>query len=148
MTPQLIDPRGPRFGAAITAVLMLVVIYQSLDASTIDSAFWVMGFAVITFVFGTILGPARHPYGVIFKSLVRPRLQAPKELEDARPVRFAQLVGLLVTSTGLVLHLLQVPYGLTIAAAAAFVAAFLNAAFAFCLGCQMYLGLKRLGLIK
>lgn len=148
MTPQGLDPRGPRFGAAITSVLMLLVIYLSLDESTITSAAYLLGFAVITFVFGVSLGPARHLYGVIYKTLIRPRLGEPQSLEDPRPVRFAQLVGLLVTGTGLTLFLFGLPLALPIAAAAAFVAAFLNAVFAFCLGCQMYLGLKRLGVIR
>jgi hypothetical protein len=85
---------------------------------------------------------------LIFKKFVRPRLAAPKELEDPRPPKFAQLVGFIVAGAGLVLGAFAVPYGVAGAAAAAFVAAFLNAAFAFCLGCQIYVGLQRLGLIK
>jgi hypothetical protein len=83
----------------------------------------------------------------VFKFLIRPALKPPTALENATPVHFAQFVGLIVTGTGLVLHLLGVSYALPIAAAAAFTAAFLNAVFAYCLGCQMYLGLKRIGVI-
>jgi hypothetical protein len=145
--PKGIDPRGPRFGAAITAVLMVLVIYFSLAAETINLAFGIMIFSVTMFVFGTALGPAKHPYSYIYKYLVRPALKPPTALENATPVHFAQFVGLIVTGTGLVLHLLGVAYALPVAAAAAFTAAFLNAGFAYCLGCQMYLGLKRLGVI-
>ena len=145
--PRGIDPRGPRFGAAITSALMVLVIYLSLAAETINLALGIMIFAVTMFVFGTALGPAKHPYSYIFKYLVRPALKPPTALENATPVHFAQFVGLLVTGTGLVLHLLGVAYALPVAAAAAFTAAFLNAVFAYCLGCQMYLGLKRIGVI-
>jgi hypothetical protein len=145
--PKGIDPRGPRFGAAITAVLMVLVIYLSLAAETVNLALGIMIFSVTMFVFGTVLGPAKHPYSYIYKFLVRPALKPPTALENATPVHFAQFVGLLVTGTGLVLHLVGVAYALPVAAAAAFTAAFLNAVFAYCLGCQMYLGLKRLGLI-
>ena len=145
--PKGIDPRGPRFGAAITAVLMVLVIYLSLAADTVNLALGIMIFSVSMFVFGTALGPAKHPYSYIYKYLVRPALKPPTALENATPVHFAQFVGLIVTGTGLVLHLLGVSYALPVAAAAAFTAAFLNAAFAYCLGCQMYLGLKRLGVI-
>jgi hypothetical protein len=148
MNNNQLDPRGPRFGAAITSVLMLVVIYLSLDPATTNYALYVMAFAVAMFVLGSALGPARHPYGLIYKSLIRPGLKPPTELEAVKPVHFAQVVGLIVTGSGLVLHLLGVPNALPIAAAAAFIAAFLNAAFAFCLGCQMYVGLKRIGVIK
>lgn len=148
MTPKGLDPRAPRFGAGITSILMVLVIYLSLDPQTEMAAAAIMGFAVLTFILGTTLGPARHPYGAIYRALIRPRLKEPSALEDPRPVRFAQTVGLLVTGIGLVLYLLGVPNALPIAAAAAFMAAFLNAAFAFCLGCQMYLGLKRIGIIR
>jgi hypothetical protein len=145
--PKGIDPRGPRFGAAITAVLMVLVIYLSLAAETVNLALGIMIFSVTMFVFGTALGPAKHPYSYIYKFLVRPALKPPTALENATPVHFAQFVGLLVTGTGLVLHLVGVAYALPVAAAAAFTAAFLNAVFAYCLGCLMYLGLKWLGLI-
>jgi hypothetical protein len=145
--PKGLDPRGPRFGAAITSVLMVLVIYLSLDPATITVALGIMVFSVSMFVIGTAVGPAKHPYSYVFKYLVRPALKPPTALENATPVHFAQFVGLIVTGAGLVLHLLGVAYALPVAAAAAFTAAFLNAVFAYCLGCQMYLGLKRIGLI-
>jgi hypothetical protein len=126
---------------------MVLVIYLSLDPATIAVALGIMIFSVSMFVIGTAVGPAKHPYSYVFKYLVRPALKPPTALENATPVHFAQFVGLIVTGTGLVLHLLGVAYALPVAAAAAFTAAFLNAVFAYCLGCQMYLGLKRIGLI-
>ena len=79
---------------------------------------------------------------------MRPRLAAPKELEDPRPPKFAQVIGFIVAGIGLVLGAFDNTVGLTIFAGMAFVAAFLNAAFNFCLGCQIYIGLKRIGVIK
>jgi hypothetical protein len=148
MTPKQLDPRGPRFGSGITSILMILVIYFSLEPQTINLAFGIMVFAVVIFTFGSLLGPAKHPYSYLYKYTLRKFLKAPTELEAPKPVHFAQVVGLIVTGTGLLLHLLQVPNALPIAAAAAFVAAFINAVFAYCLGCQMYLGLKRLGVIR
>jgi hypothetical protein len=127
---------------------MVLVIYFSLDAQTLNLALGIMSFAVVMFVFGSVLGPAKHPYSYIYKFTLRKLLKDPTELEAPKPVHFAQVVGLIVTGSGLVLHFLSVPNALPVAAAAAFVAAFLNAAFAYCLGCQMYLGLKRLGVIR
>jgi hypothetical protein len=146
--PAGIDPRGPRFGAAITSALLLITIFLALDPASENAAFALLSVITILFAIGAFYGTAKHPYGLIFKALVRPRLGAPKELEDPRPPQFSQVVGLLVAGTGLALALFDVPNGLLIAAAAAFIAAFLNAAFAFCLGCQMYLGLKRIGVIR
>ena len=79
--------------------------------------------------------------------MIRPRLKAPLELEDPTPPTFAQGVGFFITLVGLVLHLLGVPYAIVIFASLAFVAAFLNSVFAFCLGCQIYLLLVRAGLL-
>jgi hypothetical protein len=146
-TPAGIDPRGPRFGASITSVLLLIIVFLGLDAATVDAAFYLLIAVTTLFAIGAIFGLSRHPYGIIFRKFVRPRLAAPTELEDPRPPKFAQAVGLFVASVGIVLHLAGVEFGVAYAAGAAFIAAFLNAAFAYCLGCQIYLGLKRIGLI-
>jgi hypothetical protein len=140
--PHGIDPRGPRFGAAITAVLLLVVIGLSLSGAWI-AAFVLFAFITLVFAWGSFAGIRRHPYGLLFKTLVRPRLAPPEDLEDPAPPTFAQGVGLFVTLVGVILYLLGVRYALPIAAAAAFVAAFLNSVFAYCLGCQIYLLLVR-----
>jgi uncharacterized membrane protein YjdF len=147
-TPAGIDPRGPRFGATITSALLLVTVYLALDAATLNIAYYLLSAATVLFAIGALFGNSKHPFGWIFKTFVKPRLPAPKELEDPRPPQFAQGVGLFVAGIGLVLHQLAVPNGLAIAAAAAFIAAFLNAAFGFCLGCQIYVGLQRIGIIR
>jgi len=183
--PRGIDPRGPRFAASITAVLLLVTTFLALiGASTAravatfgwfayqplsgtDFAFvggsWLLpalpvaqraadpGFLlllVIALLFlWSVLSPRTAPWGVLYRRVVQPRLAPPTELEDPRPPRFAQGVGLFVTTIGLILHLAGVPWALPIAAALAFVAAFLNAVFGLCLGCQLYLLLQRTGII-
>ena len=148
MSKSQIDPRGPRFGAAITAVLLLTDVYLSLNTATFPTAVSLLSVIVALFAIGAFFGNSKHPYGYLFKRLIRPLLQAPKELEDSRPPQFAQLVGLLVAGTGLVFGVFNIQLGLTIAASAAFFAAFLNAVFNYCLGCQIWLGLARIGLIK
>lgn len=147
-SPAGIDPRGPRFGATITSVLLLITVFLALDAATLGAAFGLLVFITASFAIGAFLGNSKHPYGLIFKKLIRPRLAAAKELEDPRPPQFAQLIGLIVAGAGVVLYIAGVQGGLVFAAGAAFIAAFLNAAFAFCLGCQIYVGLQRIGLIK
>lgn len=143
-----IDPRGPRFGATITATLLAVDVFLSLDESTAIAAYVLLGFITASFLWGALRGPANHPYGIIFKKLVRPSLAPPAELEDSAGPQFAQLIGLLVAGTGFVLGSFGITAGITFAASAAFVAAFLNAAFNYCLGCQIYVGLKRLKVIR
>ncbi|MFT4123867.1 MAG: DUF4395 domain-containing protein [Microbacteriaceae bacterium] len=142
-----IDPRGPRFGAGITGVLLLVVIVLGLSGLTVAATTL---FVVITLLFGwgAFAGIRRHPYGLLYARLLRPRLSPPAELEDVAPPTFAQGVGFAITLIGLVLGLLGVPYAIVVAAGLAFVAAFLNSVFAFCLGCQIYLLLVRSRVIR
>lgn len=142
-----IDPRGPRFGATITATLLLITVFLALIGAP-TAATILLTLIVALFAWGAFAGIARHPYGAIFKAFVRPKLAPPTELEDPRPPTFAQLVGLIVTGVGLLLALLGVPAAVPIAAAFAFVAAFLNAAFGYCLGCQIYLLLVRARIIR
>jgi hypothetical protein len=146
-TPKGIDPRGPRFGAAITGVLLLVTIGLWLSGLPVAATI-VFAYITIVFAWGAFAGVQRHPYGLFFKSVIRPRLKPPTELEDPTPPTFAQGVGLVITLVGLLLSLIPgVGLALPIAAALAFIAAFLNSVFAYCLGCQIYLLLVRLGVL-
>lgn len=145
--PRAIDPRSPRFGAGITAVLLLVVLFLWLTGATVAATVLLLVIAAL-FAWGAFAGVQRHPYGVLYRRLVRPRLGPPAETEDPAPPTFAQGVGLVVTGAGLVLGLLGVPAAVPIAAALAFVAAFLNAVFGYCLGCQLYVLLVRARVIR
>ncbi len=153
-----IDPRGPRFGATITVILLAVDIVLGLLGVSVtspttlaqrvsDPAFILLAVIALIFAWGAFAGITRHPWGFIYKKLVRPALKAPTELEDPKPPTFAQLIGLIVTGVGIILALVGVPYGLVIAAAAAFIAAFLNSVFGYCLGCQIYVLLVRAGIL-
>jgi Domain of unknown function (DUF4395) len=140
--PAGIDPRGPRFTAAITAFLLLVTAVLGFGGA--DLAAWVL-LAVVSAVFAwsAIAGVRRNPFGLVFARFVRPRLAPPDELEDPRPPTFAQGVGFAVTIVGVILGAAGITTAVPIAASLAFVAAFLNAAFGYCLGCQLYLLLVR-----
>ncbi|MEY9953155.1 DUF4395 domain-containing protein [Leifsonia sp. EB34] len=143
-----IDPRSPRFGAGITAVLLLIDLFLALTGATAAAAVLLLLAIALLFAWGALAGVRRHPYGLLYRVAVRPRLAPPTELEDPAPPTFAQAVGLFVTGVGLLLFVLGVPAALPIAAALAFVAAFLNSVFGYCLGCQLYLLLVRSGVIR
>lgn len=134
-----IDPRGPRFGAAVTATLLAVTVV--LGGGPTGTA--LLGVAAALFALGAARGVQHSLQGWAFRRWVRPRLAPPQHLEDPAPPRFAQVVGLFVTVVGLLLALVT-PVAVPVAAGIALVAAFLNAAFGFCLGCEMYLALRRL----
>ncbi len=155
--PAGIDPRGPRFAASLTAVLLLVGVFLALIGtatrpSTLaerlaDPAVVLLVVIDLLFAWG-FAAPRTAPWGLLYRIAVRPRLQPPVDLEDPRPPRFAQVVGFIVVTVGLVLHVAGVAWALPIAAALAFAAAFLNAVFGLCLGCLLYLALARAGVFR
>ena len=135
-----VDPRGPRFGAAVTTVVLAAALV--LIGSTAGTV--LIAWQTLVFALGALVGLHAQPYGVVFRRVIRPRLAPPAELEDAAPPRFAQAVGLVFLVVALVAALAGVTVVATVAVAFALAAAFLNAAFGFCLGCEMYLIGKRL----
>jgi len=143
-TNKHVDPRGPRFGAAITSVLSLIAFYLSLTNQSLAYAILV---ALGVFFTWSLVSPSTHPYGWSFAKFIRPKLAAPKELEDPRPLRFAQQVGLAFALLGIIGGIFSAPL-IAVSAAFIFLAAFLNAAFGLCLGCQLYLLIRRVGIIR
>ncbi len=135
-SPARLDPRGLRFGATLTATVLAVVL---LTQST-----WLLGAQTAVFAAGAFLGVRRSPYALVFARLVRPRIGAPSQTEDARPPQFAQLVGFGFAVVGLVAFLAGASTVALIAIGCAFAAAFLNGAFGLCLGCELYLSVLRL----
>lgn len=132
--PTGIDPRGPRFTASVTAVLLAVALVVPEPVATALIAAQAVFFAI-----GVALGVQRTPTGLVFRSLVRPRLTPPPELEDPTPPRFAQAVGLAFAAVALVGYLTGAVLVAQVAVGLALVAALLNAVFGLCLGCEMYL---------
>ena len=131
----IIDARGPRFGAVITtAVLATALATNNL---------WVIVAQAVVFAIGAFKGPQFTPYAFIYKSVVKRRLKGEVPIEDVRPPQFAQSVGLLFALTAIVGLVVGITPIFTVAVAFALAAAFLNAAFNFCLGCEIYLLLLR-----
>ncbi len=134
--PDRVDVRGPRFAAWVTtAVLVLTLIVAA--ASPLAAAV-ILGVQAVIFAVGALGGPRRHPYGQVFATFVAPRLGPVKEREPVAPLKFAQLVGLIFAVGGVAGFAAGAFLVGVIATAAALVAAFLNAAFGICLGCQLY----------
>ena len=131
----IIDARGPRFGAVITtAVLATALATNNL---------WVIVAQAVVFAIGAFKGPQFTPYAFIYKNIVKPRLKGEAPTEDVRPPQFAQSVGLLFALVAIGGALSGINAIFTVAVAFALAAAFLNAAFNFCLGCEVYLLLLR-----
>jgi hypothetical protein len=136
---RTIDPRGQRLAASVTSVVLAAV----LLAGASGPAVWLLAAQLVVFALGAVLGAASTPYAWVFRRFVRPRLGPPAELEDPRPPRFAQTVGLVFSVLGLAAILAGLTTAGLVAVGLALAAAFLNAAFGLCLGCEVYLLLRR-----
>ena len=132
---RLIDARGPRYTAAITTVV--------LSAALVTESNLIIGFQFAVFLSAVLLGLRRSFYGFIYRNLIQPRLSGPVPSENEAAPRFAQLVGALFAAAALLGGLTGNTTLFLIATSFALGAAFLNAAFGFCLGCQFYLILLR-----
>jgi hypothetical protein len=133
--PREIDVRGPRFAAWVTAAVLTVALL--LGSGTLVTV------QAVVFAVGAFAGLRYAPYGVLFRLFVAPRLGPVREREPEAPPRFAQLVGLLFAVVGAAGYLLGAPVLGAVATGFALVAALLNAATGFCLGCELYLIARR-----
>lgn len=154
--PETIDARGPRWVGGFTFVLAVAALFLSLLHSSSGSVaeraaapefvlFVVLG---VSFALGVAFGNGAHPFAVVYRHLIRPRLSGPAPQEDARPPRFALVVGLAVSVAGAVLQLAGVPFALAAAAGILVVASALQAFAGVCLGCQVFVLLVRVGVVR
>ena len=132
---SLVDVRGPRFAAWVTSAVLAVALVLGSG--------WLVAAQAVVFAVGAFAGLRYAPYGVLFRVVVAPRLGPVREREPEAPPRFAQLVGLLFAVIGAVGFLLGAPAVGAVATGLALVAALLNAATGFCLGCELYLIARR-----
>lgn len=132
---MILDPRGPRFSAGLTTIVFVVVL--------LTGSGWLALAQAAVFAIGAY-DPRLTPYGLLYRHVVAPRLGPPTAREDGAPVRFAQAVGLAFTVVTVAGYLSGATVLGVIGASFALVAAFLNAVFGLCLGCEAYLLIKRL----
>jgi hypothetical protein len=133
--PRPLDPRGPRFAAGITTIVLVLVL--------VTGSGWLALAQTVAFAFGSY-DVRWNPYSLLYRWLVQPRLGPPADREDPAPVRFAQRVGLVFLAVATAGYLSGATVLGVTATALGLVAAFLNAAFGLCLGCEVYILLARL----
>jgi hypothetical protein len=134
-SPAYIDPRGPRFGAIITTVVLAAVL--------VTGSGWLLLAQAVVFAIGALTGLKYAPYGLLYRTVVRPRLAKPTELEHPAPPTFSQALGFFFVAFGVLGYLTGVTWLGIVFTALALAAAFLNAAFDYCVGCETYLLFRR-----
>ncbi|WP_283138793.1 DUF4395 domain-containing protein [Rhizohabitans arisaemae] len=130
-----VDPRAMRFTAAVTTAVLAVVL--------VTGSGWLLVAQAAVFAIAVVFGMRASPYGFLFRKFLRPRLTPPSEMEAEAPPRFAQGVGLLFAVAGILGYFTEITSLAVVATSVALLAAFLNAAFGFCLGCETYLIIRR-----
>jgi uncharacterized protein DUF4395 len=125
-----IDPRGMRFGAGISAILLI--------AGFFTDARWIVPVVLLSLGVSAAFGMRYSIYGIAWKRIV-PLLKLGKaEPEHEYPPRFAQTLG----SIALTLSLLAFVVGLTglgwLFALAVAALQSLLAVTGYCLGCRLY----------
>jgi hypothetical protein len=130
-----LDPRGQRFAATLTSVVLVVVLATGWG--------WLALAQAVLFAI-TAADPRRGPYSSVFRALVLPTIGPPAEREPIAPVRFAQLVGFVFLTVAAIGYLAGATTVGVVFAALGLLAAFLNAAFGLCLGCEAYLAMRRI----
>ena len=130
-----IDARGPRWSALFTTIVLALAL--------VTSSVWLIAFQAVVFAIGVLRGPQFTPYAFLYKKIIKPRLKSTQTFEDVRPPQFAQAVGLGFALVAIIGSATGAGGVFTVAVGFALAAAFLNAAFNFCLGCEMYLLILR-----
>jgi hypothetical protein len=134
--PDQVDVRGPRFTAWVTTGVIVATLIASTFSNTVAAV--ILGLQAVVFAIGAVGGPRKHPYGRIFAEFVAPRLGPVTDREPVPPLKFAQAVGFIFAAAGAAGFATGLSLVGLIATAFALIAAFLNAAFGICLGCQLY----------
>jgi Domain of unknown function (DUF4395) len=130
--PDMVDPRQPRLGQAITGLILIVGFVLDLRV--------VLPVLAVVLGAASLLGPRFNPYAYLFRALLGAGFFGPPlELEESAPPRFANAVGFVVLSAATVAAYTQdsewVAWGLGLLVAAL---ALLAAITGLCLGCELY----------
>ena len=108
---------------------------------------WLTAVLAYGFVARVLTGPKASPLGLLVTRVVTPRLPLEPRLIPGPPKRFAQGIGVAFSVTALALTLTDHWTGAQVVLGLLATAAFLESALGLCLGCKVFAGLMRLGLI-
>jgi hypothetical protein len=139
---KMLDPRQPRLGAGVTNLFAFTaVVFGILGEDLISSVLY--AYTTFMFIWAVLFRKIKHPYTMVF-ALIRKFLAEPKYMEDPRAPFFAQKIGLTVSTLAFIFSMLiptaGIGFGIML-----FVASALNAYFNVCIGCILYLRLRKIG---
>jgi hypothetical protein len=119
----------------------LVLVLSRIDVRV---ATLLLAAQALVFAVGALWGPARHPYGMLFRRLIAPRLGPATKRDPVGQLRFAQLMGLIFCTVGIAGFVFGSPLVGVIATSFALFAALMRAVFGICLSRRPYLLVSRM----
>lgn len=137
--PETVNEVAARVVAGVVAATSLVIV--------VTGAHWLLVPLAYGFVARVLAGPRFSPLALLATRVIVPRLPAEPRMVAGAPKRFAQGIGAALSLTALVAWLAGAPGAATVLVAMIAVAASLEAALAFCLGCKVYGLLVRAGVV-
>ncbi len=127
---RMIDPRGHRFGAGVSAILLIVAFLTGTP--------WLVAVVLLSIGVSAAFGLRYSIYGAIWRRIVKVAGLGPTEPEHEYPPRFAQVLGSVALILSLVAFALgATPLGWLFALAVAGLQSLL-AVTGYCLGCRLY----------
>jgi hypothetical protein len=125
-----IDPRGHRFGAGVSAILLIV--------ATVTQTPWLVALVLLSIGVSAAFGLKYSIYGAIWRRIVKVAKLGPAEPEHEYPPRFAQVLGSVALTLSLIAFALgAATLGWVFALAVAGLQTLL-AVTGYCLGCRLY----------
>lgn len=126
---DVIDARAPRFNQVVVGIVSL--------AAVVTGAWWLLGLLAIQLAVGLAFGRRYCLPCVAYFELIQPRF-GEGEIEDARPPRFANIVGATFLSLATVSYATGSTEAGAVLGGAVAVLALLAATTGICVGCEMY----------
>ena len=137
--PRIVNEKAARVVAAAVFVLTIVTLASG--------AYWIAAVLAAGFAARVASGPRFSPLGLIATRVIAPRLGPPK-LAPGPPKRFAQAMGLVMTTAIALIALVAGDHVLAdVGLALVLVASGLEAGLGFCIGCRIFALAMRAGVI-
>ena len=144
--PAVVDEVTVRLIAAVVLALGLVALATQ--------QWWLYAVLAADFTLRAVIGPQVSPIARLVQRWVRPRLSTPNRPTAGAPKRFAASIGAVMTGAATVLWVVSLATGsaaalATVVAIGVVMVAFpaLESIFGLCVGCKLFGGLMRLGLV-
>jgi hypothetical protein len=116
-------------------------------ATLATGSYWLLVALAYGFIARVLTGPSLSPLGRLATSVVAPRL-GPAKPVPGPPKRFAQAIGAVLTSVAAILALAEHDHTAAAGLLVALIAgSALESIFGFCIGCRLFAGLMRVGLV-